>query len=114
MFDLHEALRYVVENEGSDLHVKVPARPTARFRGQLEPLPQYTEPLTPPETERVVREMLAAYPDKVHYHHSVLRDRGDRSPGDALADAVRRNPQGKVIFATRSPQRIRENLARLR
>jgi len=57
--------------------------------------------------------LLATYPDKVHYHHSVLRDRGDRSPGDALADAVRRNPQGKVIFATRSPQRIRENLARL-
>src|SRR5947209_14704573 len=65
MFDLHEALAYVVNNEGSDLHVKVPARPTARFRGQLEPLPDYTEPLTPAETERVVREMLAEHPDKM-------------------------------------------------
>jgi twitching motility protein PilT len=64
MFDLHEALRYVVENEGSDLHVKVPARPMARFRGQLEPLPQYTASLTPADTERVLREMLAAHADK--------------------------------------------------
>jgi twitching motility protein PilT len=64
MFDLHEALRYVVDNEGSDLHVKVPARPMARFRGQLEPLPQYAESLTPADTERVLREMLAAHADK--------------------------------------------------
>src|SRR5579884_504150 len=65
MFDLHEALRYVVENEGSDLHVKVPARPMARFRGQLEPLPQYSESLTPAETERVLREMLSDHSDKM-------------------------------------------------
>jgi twitching motility protein PilT len=65
MFDLHEALRYVVENEGSDLHVKVPARPMARFRGQLEPLPQYSEPLAPAETERVLRQMLAEHSDKM-------------------------------------------------
>ena len=65
MFDLHEALAYVVENEGSDLHVKVPARPMARFRGQLEPLEHYTEPLTPADTERVLREMLADHSDKM-------------------------------------------------
>src|SRR6185437_8894477 len=64
MFDLHEALRYVVENEGSDLHVKVPARPMARFRGHLEPLPQYTDSLTPADTERVLRQMLADHADK--------------------------------------------------
>jgi D-threo-aldose 1-dehydrogenase len=57
--------------------------------------------------------MLGLFPEKVHYHHSVLRDRGDRSPGDALADALRRNPNGKVLFGTRSPQRIRENMAAL-
>jgi twitching motility protein PilT len=65
MFDLHEALRYVVENEGSDLHVKVPARPMARFRGHLEPLPQYEEPLTPAETDQVLRDMLAEHSDKM-------------------------------------------------
>ncbi len=65
MFDLHEALQYVVDNEGSDLHVKVPARPMARFRGQLEPLEQYPDPLTPADTERVLREMLANHADKM-------------------------------------------------
>jgi len=65
MFDLHEALAYVVQQEGSDLHVKVPARPMARFRGQLEPLPQYEEPLAPTDTERVLRQMLADHSDKM-------------------------------------------------
>ncbi|MFZ0380670.1 MAG: PilT/PilU family type 4a pilus ATPase, partial [Solirubrobacteraceae bacterium] len=65
MFDLHEALRYVVDNEGSDLHVKVPARPMARFRGQLEPLEQYPDQLTPADTERVLRQMLADPADKM-------------------------------------------------
>jgi len=65
MFDLHEALAYVVQQEGSDLHVKVPARPMARFRGQLEPLPQYPDPLAPADTERVLRQMLADHSDKM-------------------------------------------------
>ena len=65
MFDLHEALAYVVQQEGSDLHVKVPARPMARFRGQLEPLPQYPDPLAPADTERVLRQMLAEHSDKM-------------------------------------------------
>jgi twitching motility protein PilT len=65
MFDLHEALQYVVENDGSDLHIKVPARPMARFRGHLEPLPQYPDALTPVETERVLRQMLAEHSDKM-------------------------------------------------
>jgi twitching motility protein PilT len=65
VFDLHEALAYVVKNEGSDLHVKVPARPLARFHGQLEPLEMYPDPLTPADTERVLREMLADHSDKM-------------------------------------------------
>jgi twitching motility protein PilT len=57
MFDLHEALRYVVRKEGSDLHLKVGSRPIARIHGRLEPIEQY-ELLTADETERVLREML--------------------------------------------------------
>ena len=34
-FDIDAALRYVVEREGSDLHVKVPAPPMARIHGEL-------------------------------------------------------------------------------
>jgi twitching motility protein PilT len=63
MFDLHEALRYVVQQEGSDLHIKVPARPLARIHGQLTPLEQY-ERMKPDDTQRVLRDMLKD-PDKI-------------------------------------------------
>jgi twitching motility protein PilT len=64
MFDLHEALRYVVREEGSDLHLKVCARPLARIHGRLEPIAEY-EPLRAADTERVLREMLLGHPDKL-------------------------------------------------
>jgi twitching motility protein PilT len=58
MLDLHEALSYVVRNEGSDLHLKVPSRPVARVHGQLRPLGQY-EPVTPDDTDAILRGMLS-------------------------------------------------------
>ncbi|MFL5885838.1 MAG: type IV pili twitching motility protein PilT, partial [Thermoleophilaceae bacterium] len=58
MFDLNTALRRVIETDGSDLHLKVPSRPLIRRLGQLEPIPD-TDPLTPEDTERVLRELLA-------------------------------------------------------
>ncbi|MGZ6616717.1 MAG: type IV pilus twitching motility protein PilT, partial [Solirubrobacteraceae bacterium] len=57
MFDLHEALAYVVEQEASDLHLKVPSRPVIRVNGQLMPLQQY-EPIMPEDTERILHIML--------------------------------------------------------
>ena len=57
MFDLHEALAYVVEQEASDLHLKVPSRPVVRVNGQLMPLQQY-EPIMPEDTERILHIML--------------------------------------------------------
>ena len=57
MFDLEVALRHVVTNEGSDLHLKVPSPPLARIHGKLGPL-DGSEPLEPEDTQRVLREML--------------------------------------------------------
>src|SRR2546421_5600934 len=57
MFDLNTALRRVIETDGSDLHLKVPSRPLIRRLGHLEPIPD-SEPLTPEDTERVLRELL--------------------------------------------------------
>jgi len=57
MFELQEALRYVVRMEGSDLHLKVPSRPLARIHGKLDPIENY-EPMGPADTDRVLREML--------------------------------------------------------
>jgi twitching motility protein PilT len=50
MFEIDSALRTMVEREGSDLHVKVGAPPTARLHGELAPLEGY-QPLTPEETD---------------------------------------------------------------
>ncbi len=56
-FDIDQALRYVVEHEGSDLHVKVPAKPMARIHGVLEPIPN-TETLTPEDTDAALEHIL--------------------------------------------------------
>ena len=57
MLDLDQALLRVIESEGSDLHVKVPARPIIRTHGKLEPI-RDAEPLRPEETERLLYHML--------------------------------------------------------
>jgi twitching motility protein PilT len=57
MFDIDEALRYLLVHEGSDLHLKVPAKPIVRVHGQMEPI-EGSEPLKPEDTERVLREIL--------------------------------------------------------
>jgi twitching motility protein PilT len=63
MFQLHEALKWVVQNEGSDLHLKVRSRPLARVHGTLRRLDQW-EPLADEDNERIVREMLAEHADR--------------------------------------------------
>ena len=57
MFDLASALRRVIEIDGSDLHLKVPAQPLIRRLGALEPIPDSAE-LTPEDTEHALRELL--------------------------------------------------------
>ena len=57
MFDIDAALLKVIENEGSDLHLKVPAQPIIRRHGQLEPIADY-EALSPEDTERTLFHML--------------------------------------------------------
>src|SRR5918992_3978938 len=56
-FDIDAALRYVVEREGSDLHIRVPAPPIARIDGELVPI-DGTEPLKPEDPERPLAHIL--------------------------------------------------------
>jgi twitching motility protein PilT len=63
MFDLEQALRRVIETEGSDLHLKVPARPIIRVQGRLEPIPG-SEPLGPETTDAIFRSM-CTHPGKL-------------------------------------------------
>jgi twitching motility protein PilT len=55
-FDIDAALRYVVERDGSDLHVKVPAPPMSRIDGELRPI-EGTEPLTPEDTDSALEHI---------------------------------------------------------
>ena len=56
-FDIDQALRHVVQHEGSDLHVKVPAPPMVRIHGVLQPIPG-TEPLTPEDTDAALEHIV--------------------------------------------------------
>ena len=51
-FDIDQALTFMVEREGSDLHLKAESPPIARVHGDLWAL-QGSTPLTPEDTERV-------------------------------------------------------------
>jgi twitching motility protein PilT len=64
MFDLREALALVVQNEGSDLHLKVGSHPLVRVHGKLGPVEEFDR-LKPEDTERLLREMLGAQPRKI-------------------------------------------------
>ncbi len=57
MFDIDAALHWLVEHEGSDLHVKVPAPPMARVHGELRPI-EGAEPLDSEDTESALRRIL--------------------------------------------------------
>jgi twitching motility protein PilT len=52
-FDVDAALAYVVEREGSDLHIKVDSAPIVRVFGDLWAL-KGTEPLSPDDTEKAL------------------------------------------------------------
>ncbi len=57
-FHLQGALRYLSDQDGSDLHIKVGSPPMARIAGDLQPLPD-AERLTAADTDHALREMLA-------------------------------------------------------
>jgi twitching motility protein PilT len=57
MFDVDAALMTVIEEEASDLHLKVPAQPIIRQHGKLIPI-EGSEPLRPEDTEATLFHML--------------------------------------------------------
>jgi twitching motility protein PilT len=57
MFDVDQALMCVIETEGSDLHLKVPAPPMVRRHGKLVAIAG-AESLTPEDTEQTLFKML--------------------------------------------------------
>ena len=67
----------------------------------------------------VGNEIMVKFPEKVHFHHSCLRNINfeklvDISPEDRggflLAQATLNNPNGKIIFSTRSQDSLKKNI----
>jgi twitching motility protein PilT len=56
VLDLHELLRYTVEQRGSDLHVKVGSPPHVRIDGHLTPAP--FDRLSPADAERMAFQIM--------------------------------------------------------
>ena len=52
-FDINQALAYLVEHEGSDLHIKADSPPVARVHGDLWAV-QGAEPLSATDTEKAL------------------------------------------------------------
>jgi twitching motility protein PilT len=56
-FKIDDALRYLVEHEGSDLHLKVGAPPIVRVHGELGPI-EGSDPLAPEDSEAALAAIL--------------------------------------------------------
>src|SRR3712207_4540118 len=82
MFDVHAALRALVEAGGSDLHLKVPALPLMRVDGELTPVPGAV-PLTPQDTEHVLDTLLGDPVRRGEFDHDREVDFAHAIPGVA-------------------------------
>ena len=65
-FQVDDALRYVVENDGSDLHLKVGAPPMVRIHGVLSGIPG-AEKLGTDDTGEALRTLLGALPARTEF-----------------------------------------------
>ena len=65
-FQVDDSLRYVVDNLGSDLHLKVGAPPMARVHGALGAIPG-SAPLTTEDTEEALRTLLGVLPARAEF-----------------------------------------------
>lgn len=63
MVDVDAALKYMFENGGSDLHVKVPSPPMQRINGVLAPIPDMDK-VMPDDAIEVLKYITRDHPDK--------------------------------------------------
>jgi aryl-alcohol dehydrogenase-like predicted oxidoreductase len=61
-----------------------------------------------------IADIMDKFPNKIHFHHSCIKnvkanDAEDRV-GQLLAQSALKNPEGKILFSTRHPQYLRNNI----
>ena len=92
MFEMHSALRSLIDRDGSDLHIKVDSRPIVRVNGELLQLDGY-EPMSAADTEKAFHDIAEsrsvaefeeageadfayAIPDLARFRVNVFKQRG--------------------------------------
>jgi twitching motility protein PilT len=101
MFDIDKALAYVIESESSDLHLKVPAPPTTRQHGRLEPIPEQ-EPLKPEDTKAILGQMLTDEDKREEFEREREVDFAYSLPGVARFRVTAFHQRGSVSLVCRA------------
>src|SRR3954453_901067 len=98
-FELESALRRVLEQGGSDLHLKVPSPPLIRIHGHLEPIPD-ADKLMPNATEDVFRLMVTeeAKRDEVEPERELDFSVGMTGPGPFRVNACHQRGSSSFVF----------------
>src|SRR5436189_41562 len=121
MFDVDTALRHLIQAEGSDLHLKVPAPPMARVHGHLSALGD-AQDLEPADTERVLYYMLTdaakldefAHEGEVDFAYSIeglARFRVNAFRQRALRRVLRQDPDVILIGEMRDEETVQTALS---
>jgi twitching motility protein PilT len=82
MFDVHAALHALIDQGGSDLHLKVPSPPLIRVDGELRPI-EGAAPLAPADTEAVLDTLLGDPERRAEFEHDREVDFAYGIPGVA-------------------------------
>jgi twitching motility protein PilT len=107
MFDIDQALHYLVESAGSDLHLKVGAPPLARIHGTLRPLPE-SESLRPDDTQRVLDAIVTDPVRRAEFDEENEVDFAYAIPGLARFRVNAFRQRGSISFVMRAiPSQIR-------
>jgi twitching motility protein PilT len=100
-FDLDFCLRHLIEQGGSDLHLKVPSPPVIRIDGQMHPIAGLPG-LTPEETERAVQLMLDDPPKLAEFANECEVDFAYSIPGLARFRVNAFRQRGSVSLVVRA------------
>ena len=110
-FDIDAALRYMVEREGSDLHIKVDSPPVARVHGDLWAL-KGGEELTGDQTEEALLR-IADQDDLAEFEEQGEVDFSYELPGVSRFRVNAFRQRGSVSIALRAiPFQVRPRAAR--
>ena len=105
--DLNDALRYLIEQGGSDLHLKVPSRPLIRLNGSLVPI-EGSASLAAEDTEALLAQVLVGADRIAEFEHENEVDFAYAVPGLARFRVNAFRQRGAVSMVMRAiPESIK-------